>query len=57
METNNMNGNSSNEIPEIKVENAIEEKLLNKFNNLSLRDPKNDILFKIIKRSKKRYFI
>jgi len=57
METNNMNGNSSNEIPEIKVENAIEEKLLNKFNNLSLRDPKINILFKIIKISKKLYFI
>ena len=45
------------EIPEIKVENAIEEKLLNKFNNLSLRDPKINILFKIIKISKKLYFI
>lgn len=40
-----MSWNSSNVIPKIKVENAIQE-LLNKFNNLSLRDPKNHILFK-----------
>jgi len=46
MEKDNMSWNSSNVIPKIKVENAIQE-LLNKFNNLSLRDPKTIFYLKI----------